>query len=311
MDSPLTDLLPPIWVPADAGGDRLDRFLALQFPNLSRARIQDLIAQGYVQVNGQPCRSKKTLLKEGDCLNVVLPAPQPMDLTPEPIPLEVLYEDDNLVILNKPAGMVVHPAAGHERGTLVHALLSHCPQLSGINGVQRPGIVHRLDKDTSGAIMIAKTDFVHQHLQQQIQAKTAQRHYLGIITGVPKTSTGTIMAPIGRHPRDRQRMAIISTGRPAITHWQIQERLGNFSLLRFRLETGRTHQIRVHAAHAGWPIAGDPLYGSRPRLFTQHLPGQALHAAELHLTHPVTGQQLRAIAPLPPGWHSLLAALRR
>jgi 23S rRNA pseudouridine1911/1915/1917 synthase len=310
MDSPLTDLLPPIWVPPTAAGDRLDRFLALHLPQLSRARIQDLIAQGYVQLNGQPC-TKKSLLKEGDRLDVELPEPQPLALAPEPVPLNVLYEDEHLVILNKPAGMVVHPAAGHEQGTLVHALLAHCSRLSGINGVQRPGIVHRLDKDTSGAIAIAKTDLVHQHLQQQIQSKTAQRHYLGIVAGVPKATAGTIDAPIGRHPRDRQKMAVVPTGRHAVTHWQVQERLGNYSLLHFRLETGRTHQIRVHAAQAGWAIAGDPLYGNRPRLLAQHLPGQALHAVALHLTHPITGEELRVDAPLPPGWQALLGALRR
>jgi 23S rRNA pseudouridine1911/1915/1917 synthase len=229
------------------------------------------------------------------------------------MPLDILYEDDSLIILNKSAGVVVHPAPGHEEDTLVNALLAHCDNLSGIGGVQRPGIVHRLDKDTTGAIAIAKTDRAHQHLQAQIKAKTAKREYLGILYGAPKAESGTIERPIGRHKRDRKKMAIVPVeqgGRPAVTHWQVQERLGNYTLMHFRLETGRTHQIRVHCADMGHPIVGDPLYASG-RSVGVNLTGQALHAWRLTLEHPETGETLEAIAPLPHSLTKLLNVLRR
>jgi 23S rRNA pseudouridine1911/1915/1917 synthase len=230
---------------------------------------------------------------------------------PEAIPLDILYEDDQLAIVNKPAGMVVHPSAGHSTGTLVHALLAHCP-LSSIGGVHRPGIVHRLDKDTSGAIAIAKTDLAHQHLQQQLQAKTARREYLGVVYGTPKVDSGTIDLPIGRHPVDRQKNAILSLdrgGKTAVTHWQIEERLRSFSLIRFRLETGRTHQIRVHANQIGHPIVGDPVYGTG-RSIGVKLPGQALHARRLQLIHPLTGESIDVTAPMPDYFLTLLQVLR-
>jgi 23S rRNA pseudouridine1911/1915/1917 synthase len=234
-------------------------------------------------------------------------------LIPEDIPLDVLYEDDQLLIINKPVGLVVHPAPGHADGTLVNALLAHCDNLAGIGGVQRPGIVHRLDKDTSGALAIAKTDLAHQQLQAQFKTKTARREYLAVVYGAPTQATGTIDAPIGRHPIDRKKMAVVPEekgGRRAVTHWQVEERLGNYTLMRFQLETGRTHQIRVHSAHIGYPVVGDPVYSSG-RTVGVNLPGQALHAWKLRLQHPMTGDWIEATAPMPPSFLTLLQVLRR
>lgn len=299
--------------------DRLDRWLAEQLPDLSRSRLQKLIEQGQVQVNGQVCTSKKTTVHQGDRLHLNIPDAQPSELQPENIPLEILYEDDVLLILNKPAGLVVHPAPGHDQGTLVNALLAHCQTLSGlsslpgIGGVQRPGIVHRLDKDTSGAIAIAKTDQAHQHLQAQLKAKTARREYLAVVYGSPGTESGTIDLPIGRHLVDRKKMAVVPEekgGRHAVTHWRVQERLGNYTLMHFQLETGRTHQIRVHSAHIGHPIVGDPVYSSGQSVGV-NLPGQALHAWRLRLKHPISGEEIEAIAPLPNAFTTLLEVLRR
>jgi len=297
----------------DEGGDRIDRYLAQQLPDLSRSRIQQLIEQGNVQVNGTVCTSKKTTVQSGDQISLTIPEAKPLDLQPEAIPLDILYEDDTLIIVNKPAGLVVHPAAGHENGTLVNALLAHCQNLAGIGGVQRPGIVHRLDKDTTGAIVIAKTDFAHQHLQAQLKAKTARREYLGVVYGSPSATSGTIDQPIGRHLIDRKKMAVVpveKAGRLAVTHWQLQERLGNYTLMHFQLETGRTHQIRVHSAYIGHPIVGDPLYSSGRNLGV-NLTGQVLHAWRLQLLHPVTEELIEVTAPLPKTFSTLLDVLRR
>ncbi|MBD2693982.1 RluA family pseudouridine synthase [Anabaena catenula] len=293
--------------------ERLDRYLSEELPDLSRSRIQQLIEQGYIQLNDKVCTSKKIHLKAGDRIILEIPAVQPLELVAEAIPLDILYEDDQLLILNKPAGLVVHPAPGHPDGTLVNALLAHCPNLPGIGGVQRPGIVHRLDKDTTGAIAIAKTDIAYQHLQAQLKAKTARREYLGVVYGAPKTDNGIIDLPIGRHPQDRKKMAIVPIeqgGRSAITHWQIRERLGNYTLIHFQLETGRTHQIRVHSAKIGHPIVGDPIYSSG-RSVGVNLPGQALHAWRLRLQHPVSGDWIEATATLPQSLITLLDILRR
>ncbi|MGH1393052.1 MAG: RluA family pseudouridine synthase [Trichormus sp.] len=292
---------------------RLDRYLAEELPDLSRSRIQQLIEQSKVQINGNICTSKKVNVKIGDRITLEIPEAQPLALKAENIPLDILYEDEQLLILNKPAGLVVHPAPGHPDGTLVNALLAHCPYLPGIGGVQRPGIVHRLDKDTTGAIAIAKTDLAYQHLQAQLQAKTARREYLGVVYGAPKTSSGTVDLPIGRHPQDRKKMAVVPVeqgGRTAITHWQIQERLGNYTLIHFQLETGRTHQIRVHSAKIGHPIVGDPLYASG-RSIGVNLPGQALHAWRLRLQHPISQEWIEVTAPPPPTFTTLLQVLRR
>jgi 23S rRNA pseudouridine1911/1915/1917 synthase len=311
----------------DQEGLRLDRWLTQQLADLSRSRLQKLIEQGQVQVNGQVCTSKKLIVQQGDRIQVSIPELQPLALQPEAIPLDMLYEDEHLLIVNKPAGLVVHPAPGHPTGTLVHALLAHCQTLGnlpvdavervstlpGIGGIQRPGIVHRLDKDTSGAIAIAKTDQAYQHLQAQIKAKTARREYLGIVYGNPQAKAGRIDQPIGRHPLDRKKMAVVAEekgGRRAVTHWQVQERLGNYTLIHFQLETGRTHQIRVHTAHLGHPILGDPIYSSG-RSVSVNLSGQALHAWQLGLQHPITQEWIQVIAPLPQDLIKLLKILRR
>lgn len=292
---------------------RLDAWLSTQLPDISRSRLQKLIEQGQVQLNQTPCLTKKTNLQIGDKITVTLPPPTPLDLQAQAIPLDILYEDEDLIIINKPAGMVVHPAPGHSDGTLVNALLHHCDRLAGIGGVERPGIVHRLDKDTTGAIAVAKTDFAHQALQKQIQSKTAYREYLGVVYGRPGAAEGIINQPVGRHGGDRQKMAIVPVekgGRDAVTHWQVVEALGNYTLMRFQLETGRTHQIRVHSAFLGHPIVGDTVYGSRQGLKI-NLTGQALHARKLRLYHPRTEVLIEAIAPLPQEFNKLLDVLRR
>ena len=298
----------------EAEPTRLDRWLTANLKELSRNRVQKLIDWEYVTLNGARCTDKKAPVQVGDKIAVTIPETKPLELIPEDIPLDVLYEDEHMLIINKPAGLVVHPAPGNMSGTLVNAVLAHCgEQLTGIGGVERPGVVHRLDKNTTGAIVVAKTDLAHQHLQAQMKAKTARREYLGVIHGVPKTETGTINAPIGRHPTDRKKQAIISAlkgGRYAVTHWQVEERLGNFTLMRFRLETGRTHQIRVHCAHAGHPIVGDPVYGAG-RSVGVNLPGQVLHAEMLSLQHPVLAEKVSAIAPLPNHFVTLLQVLRK
>ncbi len=293
--------------------DRLDRYLSEELSDLSRSRIQNLIEAGNVQLNGKVCTSKKIAVKTGDRISLEVPEAEKVQLIAQDIPLDVLYEDEQLIIINKPAGLVVHPAPGHPDGTLVNALLAHCPNLPGIGGVQRPGIVHRLDKDTTGAIAIAKTDIAFKHLQAQLQAKTARREYLGVVYGAPKTESGTIDLPIGRHQHDRKKMFIVSVeqgGRNAVTHWQIKERLDNYTLILFQLETGRTHQIRVHAAKIGHPIVGDPVYGSG-RSIGVNLPGQALHAWRLRLQHPVSGDEIQVTAPIPQTFTTLLDILRR
>ena len=290
---------------------RLDLWLAEQLPDFSRSRWQKLISSGQIQIHHQTCTDKKYRLKAGDRVSITIPPTTSLDLIPEAIPVDILYEDEHLLIVNKPAGMVVHPSAGHDTGTLVHALLAHCP-LSNIGGVQRPGIVHRLDKDTTGAMVVAKTDFAHQHLQQQLQAKTARREYLGVVYGTPKVDSGTIDLPVGRHPVDRQKntvLPIAQGGKSAVTHWQIEERLRGFSLLKFQLETGRTHQIRIHATNMGYPIVGDPIYGTG-RSIGVKLPGQALHAWHLELIHPHTGDLVSVTAPIPSYFSTLLQVLR-
>jgi 23S rRNA pseudouridine1911/1915/1917 synthase len=294
---------------------RLDRWLAENIDSLSRNRVQQLIEQGAVRLNEALCDRKKELVNAGDRIEIALPEAKPYEVKPEAIALDILYEDDQLLIVNKPAGMVVHPAPGHDRGTLVHALLAHCgDQLTGVGGVQRPGIVHRLDKNTTGAIVVAKTAQALHSLQGQIQSKTAQREYLGIVLGAPKAEQGTVDRPIGRHPKHRKKMAIVPVeqgGRVAITHWKTLERLGNYTLMQFQLETGRTHQIRVHSADLGHPIVGDAEYGSVNRLASSlHLPGQALHAFRLTLTHPVTQATIVGEAPLPEHFSKLLLKLR-
>lgn len=291
---------------------RLDRWLVSQRPEQSRARIQKFIDAGFVRVNGVTGKAK-TPLHQGDEVQLWRPPPEPLPyLIAQPIPLDVLYEDDHLIVVNKPAGLTVHPAPGNKDGTLVNGLLHHCPDLPGIGGEMRPGIVHRLDKDTTGCIVIAKSQEALVKLQVQIQKRIASRQYLAVVHGVPKGDGGTVAGAIGRHPLDRKKYAVVSdgSGRDARTHWGLIERLGDYSLLRFQLDTGRTHQIRVHCAHWGHPVVGDPVY-SRCRKLPLALPGQALHAVELGLNHPITTERMRFEAPLPEAMEKLLKMLRR
>ena len=302
-----------IFLKVEENSLRLDSYLAQNLSDLSRSRVQQLIEQGRVKLNGDICKSKKNAVKQGDAITLEIPTAEPLELQPENIPLDILYEDEQILILNKPAGLVVHPAPGHPNGTLVNAVLAHCPNLPGIGGVQRPGIVHRLDKDTTGAIAIAKTEVAHHSLQAQLKAKTARREYLGVVYGATKQESGTINLPIGRHPKERKKMAVVPVekgGREAVTHWFIEERLGNYTLMHFQLETGRTHQIRVHSAQIGHPIVGDSVYGSG-RSVGVNLPGQALHAWKLQLKHPVSNNLVEVIAPPPQVFSTLLQVLRR
>ncbi len=295
--------------PADAG-QRLDRWLAGQAGAPSRSALQGLMEAGYVRRNGAPA-NKKDKLAAGDRITLTLPDPQPIEAQPQNIPLDIVYEDDHLLVVNKPKGMVVHPAPGNPDGTLVNALLYHCRgQLSGVGGAIRPGIVHRIDKDTSGLLVVAKDDLTHQGLSEQMAVHAIHRVYHAVVYGNIRQDAGTIEAPIGRDPRDRKRMAVTpGQGKRACTHWQVLERFGRFTLLACRLETGRTHQIRVHMAHIGHPLAGDPVYG--PRSVIRELQGQCLHAKELGFRHPVTGQELRFDSPLPAYFTTFLERLRK
>jgi len=290
-------------------GKRIDVLLAAIDLGLSRSQAQKLIADGLVLVNGQLTKANYKV-RLGDCINIRIPEPQNLAIVPEAIPLDILYEDRDVIVINKPQGMVVHPAAGNYSGTLVNALLAHCAgELSGINGVIRPGIVHRIDKDTSGVLMVAKNDQAHLKLAAQIKAHSVQRRYLALVYGNIKEERGTINAPIGRHPVDRQKMAVTERlGRHAVTHFTVAERFGDYTLLDVALETGRTHQIRVHMAYIGHPVVGDPKYGPVKNHFA--LPGQFLHAYLLGFIHPTTGEYLEFTAPLPPVMAQVLQRLR-
>ncbi len=308
--------------PAD-GGSRLDRFLSARAPDLSRTRLQSLIEAGRVAVDGRMLKASHRL-RVGETVTVEVPPPVELSLVPEPIPLDVVYEDPALLVVNKPAGLVVHPGAGHATGTLVHALLSHCgAALSGIGGVRRPGIVHRLDRGTSGLLVVAKTDRAHLALARQLKSRSVERRYLALVHGRVPRLEGQIEAAIGRDPHDRLRMAVRppGLGREALTRYRVLERLGAprpLSFLSVRLGTGRTHQIRVHLAHLGFPVVGDRTYRRRgtppidPELASrvQALGGQALHAAVLGFSHPETGARLAFEAPLPPAFAALLEWLR-
>ncbi len=299
------------WI-ADASdtGLRLDRFLAQRHPELSRSAWQSLLEEGLVERGGVPA-NKKDKIAPGDRITVCLPDPQPIEAQPQDIPLDIVYEDEHLLVVNKPKGMVVHPAPGNPDGTLVNALLYHCRgNLSGIGGAIRPGIVHRIDKDTSGLLVVAKTDAAHKGLCEQMAVHDIHRVYHAVVYGNLKEDEGTVDAPIGRDPRDRKKMAVTQTNsKQAVTHWHVLERFGRFTYIACRLETGRTHQIRVHMAHIGHPLAGDPVYG--PRAVIKTLEGQCLHAKELGFVHPVTGQALRFDSELPPYFQEYLTRLRK
>ena len=286
---------------ADAPGERLDVFLARRQPDLSRAHAQRLIGEGRVRINGAAAKASRRL-EAGEQVEVEIPPAAPVSLEAQPIPLAVVYEDEDLIVIDKPAGMPVHPGPGHERSTLVNAVLARCPDLAGIEGSLRPGIVHRLDKDTSGLLIVAKNDRAQTGLAAQMAARTTRKEYLALVQGRPPPS-GTIDAPIGRHPGQRKHMAIVAEGRPARTHFRTLGAVGPDALVLARLETGRTHQIRVHFAGIGHPVVGDPVYGKRSDLVAR----QFLHAWRLGFTHPRTGEWIQLEAPPP---EDLLQALR-
>ncbi len=291
-------------------GERLDKFLSNIYPDLSRSFFQKLIKNQQVLVNGSPQKASYpvNLL---DLVTVEIPDAVPISIEPEDIPLDILYEDDDVVIVNKPKGMVVHPSAGHYSGTLVNAVMYHCKDsLSGIGGEIRPGIVHRIDMDTTGALIVCKNDASHAEIAAQIKEHSVNRIYVGIVCGNIKEEEGTIEGAIGRHPTDRKKMAVNEkNGKPAVTHFKVLERFGNYTYTEFKLETGRTHQIRVHMAKIGHPLLGDLLYGSSHCAF-KHLQGQTLHARTIGFIHPKTGDYIEFSAPLPEYFEKLLKILQ-
>lgn len=286
--------------------ERIDKVISSLNPDWSRTQVQSWIKDGQVLVNGQPIKTNYKC-SVADQINIIIPDPEVLDVVPEEMNLDIYYEDSDVIVVNKPKGMVVHPAGGHVTGTLVNGLMAHCKDLSGINGVLRPGIVHRIDKDTSGLLMVAKNDKAHEHLVNQLVAKTVTRKYKALVHGNIGHDDGTIDAPIGRDPKDRQSMTVIENGKHAVTHFHVIERFKEFTFVECRLETGRTHQIRVHMKYIGFPLAGDPKYGPRKTL---ELNGQALHAAVLGFIHPSTGEYLEFEAPLPEEYGQLIEKLR-
>jgi 23S rRNA pseudouridine1911/1915/1917 synthase len=306
-------------VPPDAAGLRLDRFVAGSGHGWSRSQAARWIEAGRVIRNGRPAKPSQ-LLAPGDAVEVTPPEAEPSELRPEAIPLDVLFEDRHMIVVNKPPGLVIHPAAGNPDGTLVNALLAHCKDLSGVGGVERPGIVHRLDKDTSGVLVAAKHDAAHRALSLAFRWRTTDKRYLAVAYGVPNDTEGVVDAPIARHPSERKRMAVVRGGRNARTLWWARERLAGAALIECRPVTGRTHQIRVHLAHIGHAVVGDPVYAGRQwrtidDVALSHLcrdfPRQALHAWKLTITHPVSGEAMTFEAPLPVDMTALIGALRR
>ena len=294
----------------ERSGVRVDRYLADVCPDFSRSYLQKLLKEQMVSVNGKAVRANyKT--QTGDEIMLQVPDMQTPDIQPEDIALDILYEDEWLLVVNKPKDMVVHPSAGHIEGTLVNAVMAHCGEhLSGINGVLRPGIVHRIDKDTTGALLICKEDGAHRDLAEQLKEHSIKRRYRAVVQGNLKEDEGTVDAPVGRHPIDRKKMAINhKNGKEAVTHYKVLERFGNATYIECRLETGRTHQIRVHMASLGHPLLGDTVYGSSKNPY--HLQGQALHAMILGFRHPATGEYMEFTAPLPEYFEKLLEKLRK
>lgn len=294
-------------VSGDMSQKRLDKLLSEQAEGLSRSRVQELIKQGKVWVNEGSCKSN-TLCKGGDVIEWEMEEAQPLQVEKEAIALDIRYEDEDVIVVNKPKGMVVHPAAGHMHGTLVNALMYHCQDLSGINGILRPGIVHRIDKDTSGLLIVAKNDHAHHALVEQLKEKSVNRLYYALVHGVIPHEHGTIDAPIARDPKDRQKMCVTDQhAKDARTHFQVIERFANFTLIECRLETGRTHQIRVHMQYIGYPVVGDPKYSYRKPLIDT---GQLLHAHELRFVHPRTKEMICVEAELPQEFAQFLTDLR-
>ncbi len=311
-------------IPAHWAGERLDKVAADLFGPLSRARLKNLIAQGALSLNDEITTRPKTKVQAGQLLTLQEPKIQDSSLQPQNIPISILYEDAHLLVLNKPASLVVHPGAGNSSGTLVNALLFHCgDSLRGIGGERRPGLVHRLDKDTSGLMVVAKDTETLNGLQAQFRARTIQRHYLALVWGLVASADGTIDAPLGRHPRDRLRMTVRQDGREAVTNFRLMEAYGTFACqVACRLQTGRTHQIRVHFSYYGYPLLGDPLYGApgkrlladapaAARAALALLPGQALHAGELGFWHPMTNVPLHFETPPPPAFSALVDGLKQ
>lgn len=292
-------------------GMRLDKFLTEIYPDQTRSFLQKLVKSGEIKVNGKPVIKAGFVVEGGDQVSASIPTPQAVEIEAENIPLDILYEDADVLIVNKPKGMVVHPSAGHYSGTLVNAIMYHCADsLSGINGEIRPGIVHRIDMDTTGALIICKNDAAHVDIAEQIKEHTVTRRYRGIVCGVVKEDEGTIEGAIGRHPTQRKKMAINEkNGKPAITHYKVLQRFAKYTYMEFRLETGRTHQIRVHMASIGHPLLGDEVYSNRKSPFK--LQGQTLHAKTLGFIHPTTGEYLEIDAPLPEYFEHLLTVLEK
>ena len=294
-------------IKVETGGVRLDKALS-ELTELSRSVANDQIKAGQVLVNGQVKKAKYTV-QEGDIITYQVPEIEEIDYVAEDIPLDIVYQDEDVAVINKPQGMVVHPSAGHTSGTLVNALLYHVKDLSGINGVLRPGIVHRIDKDTTGALLVCKNDIAHRDLAEQLKCHSIRRRDRAVVQGNLKEDVGTIEGPIGRHPTDRKKMAINhKNGKDAITHYKVLERFGEATYVECRLETGRTHQIRVHMASIGHPLLGDTVYGSSRNPY--HLEGQALHAMILGFVHPRTGEYMEFTAPLPEYFENLLKKFR-
>jgi 23S rRNA pseudouridine1911/1915/1917 synthase len=309
---PLTDEVEGLEFTAGAveTGERIDKVLvdALK-EDVSRSQLQDWIRDGHVLVNGRAVKPNYKLA-DGDSIVVRPPEPELTELVPEPIPLEIVYEDSDVIVVNKPRGMVVHPAVGHPNGTLVNALMYHCKDLSGINGEIRPGIVHRIDKDTSGLLMAAKNDLAHTSLSEQLKEHSVTRRYVAIVHGVLEHDQGTVDAPLGRDPQERKLFTVTDKGaKQAVTHFAVMERFSEYTVLDLMLETGRTHQIRVHMKFIGHPLVGDPVYG-RSKGRTMDVPGQALHAAVLGFTHPRTGERLTFEAPIPSEMQEFIDQLR-
>ncbi|KZE38220.1 pseudouridine synthase [Bhargavaea cecembensis] len=293
-------------ITSEHSGSRIDKALSAFDPEWTRSKVQSWVKDGLILVNGKTVKPNYQL-KEGDRVEVSEPEPEPLEIVPEDLGLDIVYEDADVLVVNKPRGMVVHPAAGHATGTLVNGLMHHCTDLSGINGVMRPGIVHRIDKDTTGLLAVAKNDLAHASLAEQLSKKTVTRKYTALVHGNIEHDEGTVDAPIGRDPKDRQRMTVIDGGRDAVTHFTVTDRFGDFTLVECRLETGRTHQIRVHMRYIGHPLAGDPKYGPKKTL---PFGGQVLHAGVLGFTHPSTGEYMEFEAPLPADFSELLGKLR-
>lgn len=293
-------------VQADSAKNRIDKALASMQDKWSRTQVQNFVDEGHLLVNGE--KVKKTYkVKENDIITVDEPEAEPLEILAEDLNLEIIYEDEDVLVVNKPKGMVVHPAPGHATGTLVNGLMHHCTDLSGINGVMRPGIVHRIDKDTSGLLMVAKNDMAHESLVQQLVDKTVTRRYTALVHGHIPHDKGTIDAPIGRDQKNRQKQAVVDNGKHAVTHFQVTGRFGvDYTVIECRLETGRTHQIRVHMNYIGYPLVGDPKYGPKK---TMDIGGQALHAGVLGFVHPRTNEYLEFSTPIPADFEALLARL--